>query len=878
MKLERLTIEQFRKFSTPFEIKGLESGLNILHGPNGAGKSTLAQALRTLFFEKHGTRGEFVDAISPRDSSQAAPTISADFQLGDLPCFASKTFFQKPRSILRIGSESWEGGDADEQLAERLGFGLAGRGASRAETHGIPGLLWIEQGASSELADPVAHAADSLAERLKGILGDITSSSGGRLGDALAAELGKLRTPTGRSSGVLAEVEKALAAAIEKRKALQATVDDYRELSDRLARNLRERDGLERDKPWQGYEREKREAEALKAALEPRLKALDSSRQSLRELNARIDSLHKEIKSRETELRDLAQYRAGFEGSAESHRQLQESLVLANERKILTREARKRARLAHQAAELHQQGQLLQADLKRTRAEIERTSNTLNRLSGFSASLAALREQAAASKLSRQDLTRLSKLDQGVRENRIQREAIATRLSYRLETGQRIDAGELGMLEGEGTRSISAPLSLRIANVGVIAIAPGGEDIARLEAESEKLGDQFRKACATLGVSNLADAENRHTRHLDLEQQIDRQQAESQALLGDDNEAQLKIRLADAQGQATDIESRLAALPVSETGNSLDSTRRSHEEAEAEATLAEEQHDALAVRAAQAELERETLKTRIGAACERLESAEAVRAAEQRERELKEAVLRRDALQAEVGQAETELAGRNPNLIDADIQRVTQALLLIDKQGRDLRDAINSARAKLEALGADGLDEKLAAAEISVEKLQRRHDQLRLRADALSLLGARLESHQSALTQRLYAPLRERLQHYLAILFPGTAVNVDIDALRPQSLIRNDQKISFDAESFGTREQLGVIARFAYADLLKLAGQPTLLILDDALVNSDAERRQQMKRILHDAAQRHQILLFTCHPEDWRDAGARVMIDVAARS
>ena len=74
--------------------------------------------------------------------------------------------------------------------------------------------------------------------------------------------------------------------------------------------------------------------------------------------------------------------------------------------------------------------------------------------------------------------------------------------------------------------------------------------------------------------------------------------------------------------------------------------------------------------------------------------------------------------------------------------------------------------------------------------------------------------------------------------------------------------------SFGAREQLGLISRFAYADLLQQAGRPTLLILDDALVHSDAPRLAQMKRVLFDAAQRHQVLLFTCHPQHWRDLGA----------
>ena len=51
-------------------------------------------------------------------------------------------------------------------------------------------------------------------------------------------------------------------------------------------------------------------------------------------------------------------------------------------------------------------------------------------------------------------------------------------------------------------------------------------------------------------------------------------------------------------------------------------------------------------------------------------------------------------------------------------------------------------------------------------------------------------------------------------------------------------------------------------------GRPTLLILDDALVHSDAQRLAQMKRVIYDVAQRHQVLLFTCHPAHWRDLGA----------
>jgi uncharacterized protein YhaN len=76
---------------------------------------------------------------------------------------------------------------------------------------------------------------------------------------------------------------------------------------------------------------------------------------------------------------------------------------------------------------------------------------------------------------------------------------------------------------------------------------------------------------------------------------------------------------------------------------------------------------------------------------------------------------------------------------------------------------------------------------------------------------------------------------------------------------------------------MGLISRLAYADLLREAGRPTLVILDDTLVHSDEERLDDMKRILFDAATRHQLLLFTCHPEKWQDLGVPP-VDIQARN
>jgi uncharacterized protein YhaN len=162
-----------------------------------------------------------------------------------------------------------------------------------------------------------------------------------------------------------------------------------------------------------------------------------------------------------------------------------------------------------------------------------------------------------------------------------------------------------------------------------------------------------------------------------------------------------------------------------------------------------------------------------------------------------------------------------------------------------------------------------------LEQVDRRCTELNRRAQALNHLLKRLNEKRSELARRLRAPLQKNLNHYLQILFPGASIEVGED-LSPGRITRvgttGAESGEFDELSVGTREQMGVVARVAYADLLQDAGKPTLLILDDALVNTDQERLGQMKRVLYDAAARHQILIFSCHPRAWQDLG------VAARS
>src|SRR3546814_6924765 len=86
-------------------------------------------------------------------------------------------------------------------------------------------------------------------------------------------------------------------------------------------------------------------------------------------------------------------------------------------------------------------------------------------------------------------------------------------------------------------------------------------------------------------------------------------------------------------------------------------------------------------------------------------------------------------------------------------------------------------------------------------------------------------------------------------LLPGCELNFS-EHLGLESVIRAGVDESCASLSRGTQEQLAVLTRIAFADMLLEQGKPVSLILDDPLVYSDDARLDTMIEILSEAASR----------------------------
>lgn len=241
----------------------------------------------------------------------------------------------------------------------------------------------------------------------------------------------------------------------------------------------------------------------------------------------------------------------------------------------------------------------------------------------------------------------------------------------------------------------------------------------------------------------------------------------------------------------------------------------------------------------------------------------ALRACAVRRRELAEA----EAAAREAGLRRDLLARQAPASGDetADIPAPARSREEISAQLEEVRSALAAARSesdrlsgRLHALG-DPVVLRSSAAHLRehIQTLEEEYAAIRLALEALEEANAELQTRFSpALGRRAAEIFRE--------LTEGRYTGVTLDRAFRLFAEPAGDSVYRDAAllSAGAADQLYLAVRLAICDLVlpEEAGVP--MVLDDALANFDDARCAAALRYLRAAAQKRQILLFTCHSRE----------------
>ncbi len=870
MWFKSIAVSRFRQFRAAVEVRDLTPGLNVIAGDNEEGKSTLLQAVRAALFDKYTS--SVADAYRPYGES-VSPRVGLVFEIDGVEYRLDKVFSRKKdgEATLSAGDgRRWEGPQAEDAVAELLGFSYAQRGASKSEHQGLAGLLWVEQARAFEA---VALSEQSRRQLHSVFDTEMSELLGGEHGEALHRRVAELRE-----------------AYFDKRDKPRG---DYRQLQERHAQ-LAER--LEQARlDLQAYEHKTDQLDKHQTALSSYLddRVLEKAQAKLRharDRHARVQALAGQVEAGRQKLSLSEAEQKAARLAWETRSKLVQEQQQAQQ--LLTRA---RERLAQRETEVEPAGKAVDALKAKLFAEKEnkaaqearlrraRDAEQLARLTAEQQGLNAVLEQARAADAARRhcqaqrdairvtaeslDTLRIAEHDRVLAEVRLR--AAATRVDYRLQPAAPVRlAGK--PIQGEDSVLVTEASALEADGIGTFTIHPGGEDLDRLHAQLQAHARTLQDQLGELGVADIGAAEgafkarqafeneaNEHKARLsglaphglsELEERAASLDSQRQALLSRIGEGE------HAPGEPVALERELGELDDRIVALEAELAQRQRVFGERREAVVEA---GAAARSAQSQAQ---------AAQQALEAARTAAADDKLAGTLADADRALELGKQQLAALELTLEAESPEVVSLEVERCETALDQVKADMGRLEREVNDLGVELTALGQRGLAEELAQVESDHAAVQRELNHTEAQALAVDLLYRTLDEALKRAKEAIARPVIARVLPYLRQLIPGAEPSISEDMVLT-GIRRENTTESFTDLSIGTREQLAVLVRLAYADLLSEQGTPVTVILDDALVNSDDERRERMKAILYQAAQRYQVLVLTCHEREYRDAG-----------
>lgn len=870
MQIRRIELENFRQFLHPVRIAGLGAGLNVIAGPNEEGKSTVLAAVRAAIFERfRSTAGE---AFLPY-RTQVDPRVTLAFSVGGVEYELTKTFSRKAAGGVRLAAGDgrvWDDVDAEEHLADLLRFGYPQRGASRAELQGPSGLLWVEQGKAFDQVAPDERSREALHGTLDM---DVNEMLGGVHGQALFQRIEGLHEemfdkrgkPRGEWKECLARLEKCDAELAAAREALAAFEGKVDALDGRRARlGDYEKEGTLR-KAAHKHEAAGRE----RAALAEQRARVEHAGQAVKLAAADHRAAESDWKARSELVTQEADALQHARAAAEAFAAAEHALQLVEPRAGQARSAFEAARAALAAHEKRREQAAERGRLAQLVSERDTLARTLDSAEQADAQRRALQAAIETNPVDAKALARIEKLATERLRAADRLEALATRVEHDLLPG-RVATLDGATLDGRGSMQVDRRSELVVPDVGTFVIRPGGEDLPALQTALEKAGDKLARALAALGMDDIETARNASRARETTSRDRDLAQ-ERLAVLAPDGIPAVRDTLAAAAERCRVLEERLADVPAElpDAVAMADETRRLELALDGvEKALHEAERELVECGNTQA-VARDKARTSAAEADDRRRTLQAQRAARSDD-ELRAAMLersaRKDSAERELAALHEALAAANPEQVELEAKRAADVYEGLRREIDGLRQEINDLEIELGALGQRDLATEVDALAAEHGYLRDRRDALTRRAQALDLLHGKLAEALAAARREVAKPIAARVGPYLARVLPGAAPVVGED-LVIHGIRRNDVDEDFARLSLGTREQVSVLARLAYADLLAGQGLPVCVFLDDALVNTDDARREGMKAVLYEAATRYQVIVLTCHEREYRDAG-----------
>lgn len=860
MLISSITLQNVRRFVEPVTIRNIGAGLNVLSAPNEAGKSTFFRALHAGFFLRHRSFDKTVKALIPNVGGD--PEITISFAQDGAQWRLHKKWSSAPA---RRDAKLWKDGvllaqkdAAEEQLAALVAAPANG---------GPAALLWVEQG----LVEIDAGGEEQKARQdiMKLVAGEVeTMTVGRRMEQAIKtceANLAANFTSTGKDKkgGPLATARENF----DKHDAqCHALTDAVRDLQDSLdtRRKLRKELAEISDASVTAVQMDRLEVAraAFDAARLQNLK-VEAARDALKASHAKMTNAEERAQSLENAVKahadatDIAA-RANADWTAAKEAKTEANAALA-----ISQDAFKSAQKVAEQAAGAVRGAMRFAAAKGAQAQREDLARRIAAAQVLGQDIAQL-AQNTQYHIDAATLARLEALAVDVAVAEKARDAAAPSFELSYSEGGVGHATVDGVAVEDGARMpVVTPVRVALDGIGALTIFPNdGLDSAAIDAARDKL----REALAASGQISLEAARVSHQEGAEIMEVVRDKTAELGALAPDGIDA-LRTRLA-ALPQAIEMDGDTLDVPTAEA---------------AEATAQDALHQTR-ITLASAQDTFDTAQRAYNSADRDKAAAEAQSAASatalhgiddpQKERAKRHEVAQRATHDWQVAQDTLEaLQSRAADFGAAETALKRAEKVIENTRARTQELERNSARLdeRINLSTSEAPEEALALAIEKRSAAQSRLDEIEFDMRVNRRLWQALDTARRATLEAHVKPVADELQPLLRMLWPDAEPEVDPETGVIAKISRRSVVEDFEILSGGTREQISLMVRLAFANILAKQGRPAPVILDDAIVYTDDDRIEQMFNALTRRADDMQIIVFSCRQRAFLDLGGDLL-------
>ena len=865
MRISAIRLRNIRRFDREgLAIENIPSGLSVLAEPNEFGKSTLFEVLRVVLFEKHSNRNNNVKRLA--SVSGSAPLIELDFVANSKKYRIRKQYLKSPfAELLHLdtGEKLKADGEAHDWIIDLIGATKAGEGPT--------GLLWVEQGNSMEPPKAGESGKTLLASLLEQEVGEVTGGERARIIlKRVQEELSKLITKTGQPrtgpyKNVLSDLEQTDASIFDIESKLNVAENLLIELQqlEQTIKGLENPEELHRidielKKARERLQKAEKEHDLLSIfydRLEDKKIEVSRSKKDLeiflgqtQEAEALIQTLELVPKKRAACKSKIEIYENERKNKRSQEQQCKverteaeniEKLCLMAERELTARNKSKTLQEELQKAEKTFQEIVI---LKNKINQNKISDSILDELKNANYKLMRLKEQLSS------DSTTVT--------------PFLTSLGEKIVTLEGVPLTEKTYLSGSQV--------LYLGDYGEITIDSNTPEKVKNDYESTKL--IFEELLYSYDVRTLSEAEQKAVEHRNIKNTIENLQFQLNHLAPEGitklKEAYETVCAILSDEQLT--EDVIANLPeTSVAQQQSEYSRQSYDHAKDDLNKSEIAYSEAQLELKQLESETEQYDQQY----KKIISNIGVRDTWNSQKEkltsnLENKTKEMEDLEQEI--EEKENAFPTLEVARDDVKRYEESKEINTKKLHSKKIRKAEVRRDLAAISDKGLEEELANQKQQKNQLEKQRLSLESHIDALQLLESVLIESQKSLQEQFLKPVSNELGPLLKIVFPSAEISLGGD-FYAEELRRQGRIDTIETLSGGTLEQIAVLTRLAFAQLMAKRGREMPVVLDDALVWCDDKRLEDVFRALRSASRDIQCIVLTCHEKGFSTLGAPIL-------